>query len=283
MLGAGWIVASFRQTALMLSATHIFSHIVKREQIDTVHPSTPDQFRPIRQSRRLHNTDVYALYRAQDSTVHVLNVRPIWHNNEFDVAACCVYFPDETPADQIFPYKFAIDSSPPKVGTPIAAITFANIKRSCNVDYDMKSMEGTLSYYIEHRQGNITDVYTARNPAYRWPGFHSNIPFDSGMSGSPIINLTYDKQIVVCGIISSDFSDNSEATNKGVGCSFATALWPAMMIQIDPGEFGITGTGDVISLLDLERYRHIDDRAHASDHLHIGPEDEHGQATITWR
>ena len=268
MVGVGWIVATFGQTAVMLTAKHVFDEVVQKSTHPRSHSTALKEFLPAPPPQRHHKASIYALWPLPDGTTETLAIMAsAWHGKDFDVSACCVCLRDNAPKDLVFSDRFAIDSSPQKIGTPVAVIGFTNIKFDCTVDNATKTMVANISYKSEARHGMITEVYKQQGTSCPHPGFRTNISIDSGMSGSPVFSKADPKSWKVCGIASKDISTESSNMVKGSGESFVSELWPAMRIALPTDLSGAKRDAKKISLLEMERLRQIDDIARASEHL----------------
>jgi hypothetical protein len=105
---------------------------------------------------------------------------------------------------------------------------------------------------------------------FAWPGFLVDAPFDSGMSGGPVV----DKDCVVRGMVCADLSEDvfDGAAGSG-GRAFASALWPLMSVTIDLDVRSLDGSVVVprgSRLLEWVRSGIVDDRGAIHEHLSFG-------------
>ncbi len=268
-VGTGFVICTLGRIALLLSAAHNFEEIKKVDQpYDHHHPSTQNEFRPTRSlGTQLRKTYMHAIYRTLDGASHVATIQNVYVNTPGDLAVCTVYMGESIPSSIKFDSKLAIDTTPPKNGTPIIAAGYSSMRGDSHVDYEANVATARHHQTLEWRHSHITQVYSPYGPRNQpWPSFQSNVPFDSGMSGGPIIDNQYGDLMVAVGVISSD--STGETSNAGVSSgldAIASMIWPSMGIEIKEAE--IEGTKRSVKLLELEAGKFLDDKGRASEHI----------------
>lgn len=269
-VGTAFVIRGLGRQALLLSAAHNFTHIAGKidRPFDTHHPSALPEFRARYNEIKLKETKIQILFRERDGKAYFAQIMHTYSNTPGDIAACIAHFEDDVPPNVLFDKQLAIDTTRPTTGTPIIAAGYASGLMHHDVDYERNIATATYNHKLEWRHGNIQEVFPAGTPGRTWPSFRCNTPFDAGMSGGPVINKTYGNEIVACGVICSDWSEDASTMMQGSGLSLASMLWTAMGIQVKAASLdNIDGP----RLLDLQRQGHIDDRGKASDHIHLIP------------
>jgi len=283
-MGVGWIIAGFGRHALMMTAKHITDDVLKRTMPQRSHPTALPMFLPLPRRLSSKPAKIYALMTLADGTSHALLVDYTWFSRGHDVAICHVLLRDDAPKDMVIRSCVGIDTWPQReTNKPIQVIGYSDIGpiSSPNAKKEPAELFG-FSFRIGQRAGVVTEVYGEQDGSIRCPGFRTNIPFDSGMSGSPVFSKDLSKW-KVCGIVTSDMSTDAENMSKGGGHhSLVTELWPSMFIPMDADRLGFGGKGEEITLLDLERRRLIDDEGRASEHLTSVIDEPSGKVQYRW-
>jgi hypothetical protein len=116
---------------------------------------------------------------------------------------------------------------------------------------------------LARRPGTISEVYPFHGPrGQKMPCFECQIPFDSGMSGGPVMEIS-DAGPVIIGVISSDFSFDYSHGGSGEH-ALASVIWPSMIIPLEKEKLaGIANP----TLLDFEQMGLIADRSKAHSHV----------------
>lgn len=251
----------------MITAAHNLKEIERVDQpYELSHPSTPNEFRFTPQGNNaLRRTDMKVLYPTGDGNEVLvpIPVAYVWPN---DTAVCVVQFQDHTDQSIVFESSIVIDTTPPSIGTPILAVGYSQME----VEATTQSGSTRLSYkrQLTWRPGRITRVFESRGPRGQdWPCFQADTPFDSGMSGGPILKKVGDL-FVACGVISSDLTTEGSNLDAGSGsAAIASMLWPTMGVTIE--EASIEGLRRPATLLELQHRNFIRDLGNASTHVEI--------------
>lgn len=280
-IGSGFIFYARGRYALMFSAAHNFHHVERIDRpYELSHPTTPHEFRISQpQHNPLRRTDMHALYRNNDGQEHVALI-PIVYTWPNDTAVCIVHLGNEAPGTISFDKRVVIDTAPATVETPILAVGYSNM----HAETDSNSRTGLLTFRrsLTWRPGCITQVFTATGPrGQQWPCFQTNTPFDSGMSGGPILKKVGDL-FVACGVISSDSTVEGSIPGIGSGLdAIASMLWPSMGIKIEEASIG--GVTMPARLIDIQRGNFIHDLGNAGGHITIQESTEPPDFRMVWR
>jgi len=145
-----------------------------------------------------------------------------------------------------------LDTSIPVPGREVFALGYAAMavrnQEATNDGFEW----GVLERRLTLRRGVVTRVHL-QGDRVPWPCFETTIPMEGGMSGGPIywLPLAPDPKVVVCGMISQDFSpDDAKASYHVAGCSTAAMLWPALGLAVH-GSIGPNAAPKRIFLLEL--------------------------------
>lgn len=261
------------KTALLLTAAHNLRFVQKIDAPHNLHHSTiAPEFRPVPQSRAdLSHTTVYVFVKSNGKFALAEMTRS-WFKEAFDVALMLVKI---RPNDDVtFKYQIALDSTPIKEGTSIMAAGYPlmNANFTAEPSYETKDFRVGVELQLQTRGGKVIKVCPQGDGINRWPGFLVGCPFDSGMSGGPVIEFSGSIPLVR-GIVSSDISEKTENNAQGSGSrAFASMLWPAMMIKT---QIALANeNGDLIApensqLLDLVRWGLVDDHGKAHKHVKV--------------
>lgn len=232
LIGTAFIIYGVGKQAIALTAAHNVQAIERIERpYDRCHPTTPPEFR-FRETRiEFKDTQMRIAYPDLDGNIHLPRVNNAYFLEDHDIAICTIFIGNDAPKDLTFDQHFELDSSPPKKGTTITAIGYKDLSvLSSPVIQGRKALVGYTEILVR-RPGTVIEVYPDRGPRGQLgPCFQCSTPFDSGMSGGPILELTDDKTVAI-GVISSDIS--FEYPHKGSGESaLASILKPVMNVAL---------------------------------------------------
>jgi hypothetical protein len=266
-IGTGAIVAADEFQAVLLTAAHTLQHVVHIDRPrPRSHPTTPPEFRPPdARTINLVSTNIYALY-DRDGECRVCPITKSWYLSGLDVAFSVVNLDHRD--GLTFRHRIAVDFAEPKMGESVSAIAYTGLQATA--DGTLEQPSATVRLQPTWRQGQIVNVCPQGSGLCRWPCFETNIPFDSGMSGGPMVQVV-GHEVVVRGIVDADLSLGEDAS-KGTGLhSIAATLWPSLgtEIAVHDGE-GLKR----IQLIDLIRHGKIDDRSNSTAHFSSVTDDE---------
>lgn len=274
-IGTAFIIYTEGKRAIALTAAHNLSALARLDRpYDTFHPTTPQEFRPIVRNIDFRNVSPRVMYPDRHGNMCTPRIARGYVLEPSDIAVLILLIPDTLPDDLVFNEKLVIDSSPPRVGAPIKTLGYWGMFANMHQAERRTSLTGNLA----RREGEITEVFLISGPRNQpWPCFHCDIPFDSGMSGAPLLDTSGGHDVAV-GIASSDSSHDSSFTASGAD-ALASILWPAMTIRLEQENLGgINGP----TLIDLIRQGLVADRGMAHEHIQISPGATSEEVFMRW-
>jgi hypothetical protein len=270
-IGTAFVVLAFGKYAIALTAAHCLQHIARLDapyprSYNSVPPWLP---RPVVTDIDLEDYKGRVLYPDATGNYQALYLAKAYAIQPSDIAVCRLEVPHKLETTVKFEKRLIIDSSPPKAHTNVIAVGYADMTFP---DPDMEVLgddaaHGKISLKLNRRPGRVLEVYETRGPRNEsYPCFTSSIPFDSGMSGGPVLDMS-DGRACAIGVISYDLSLG--ASNAGCGeCAVSSILWPAMATKMKGEELDdITAP----SLIDFERVGLVEDRGKAHQHIKFMP------------
>jgi hypothetical protein len=282
-IGTSFVVAApDAKTAFLLTAAHNLSYVQSlNDPTQTFHPTTPPEFRPRAPKwLNLDRADVYVCLARPSRAVLVELVRA-WFLEAFDVALVLVKIREDD--DDTFTEKLALNTAPIEPGCPVMAVGYPGLRAKGEPDFETQQFLGYLQMQLQCRYGKVQKTCPGGVGIHKWPGFLVSCPFDSGMSGGPIIDLSAPVP-TVRGIVGGDITETPEDGSRGSGIqAFASMLWTAMAIPTQIALESKDGTTLVprdARLLDLVRHGLIDD--HGRSHEHVLIEERDGKLGCRW-
>jgi hypothetical protein len=246
-IGIGSIVGSLPDRQLLiLTARHNIDEIKKVDQPygARAHPSMPDFFRPpLPKDHYVKNTDCYLLFPFQKATQQYSAIRSAVYKPEFDIALASCILPDGLEP----PVPLAIDTNPPHVGMQGLAVGYVDLNsRTVQLDENARAGHWEFEGQFRARDCEVIETKPRGSSRCHWPYFQINIPIYSGMSGGPIINLLDNEHPAICGLLTSDLSENQDRMTEASGArAIAAALWISVSLSM------WNGTKEEWTLLDL--------------------------------
>jgi S1-C subfamily serine protease len=218
---------------LLLTARHVLeeavSHAEARQRLD---------------GTSCQHYELQALYMSSGSSGTELLGGPLpvlelWGDEHQDVAIVRVDLPRNVVTGEPLRLRTAVlGTRPPKEGNPVVAVGYYKMAAS-------SVTAGQLTYQQETAisAGRVTEVFHERRDRTlaKYPCFHVDARFDSGMSGGPI----FDDRNRVCGIVSRGVT-SVDGQHTGLGAS----IWPALAL---PMQLNVTGEMETTTLFDLAR------------------------------
>lgn len=232
-------------------------------------------------SAQLQATNVHAILHL-DSTAIITNMVRAWTFPGLDITAMVVEIPSDE--EGTFPVKFDIDTRPIVEGTPVMAVGYPAMEAE-HVDPPelVANCRVNLTLPLQYRTGSVIRVCRKGEGIYSWPGFFVDFPFDSAMSGGPVIDLSAQTPLVR-GIVCGDMSEDSYDPKRGSGLrAFASTLWPAMLIETHmllKKRDGTNTPTNETRLMDFIKHGLIKDVGQA--HLHIRQIEPSPGAESSW-
>jgi trypsin-like peptidase len=271
-IGTAFVISTFTpSTALLLTAAHNLRDMVHIDSPRTRHAANmpPHFLPPAPKSVQIKSTRFYAGVESPQGFV-LADIVKSWYQHNTDLGAAIATIPSARPAE--FTSSFAIDPSPVQAGSPLTAIGYPRLKADFMVppDYEKNDFRIRFEKRIEMRAGTVQVEYKQGVTIHSGPGFTIDTPFDSCMSGGPIVDFTRDVPIVR-GLISGDLSETQgdEASGSG-GHAYGSALWPVLalpmnlsvQLQSKGGE-----TARIARMIDLISHGVLNDRGGAIAHF----------------
>lgn len=261
--------------ALLMTAAHNLLFV--RDGIDSrglaYHPTTPPEFRPpVETGRPLKDTRIHVLVPSHSGGFALGTMMTSWFREHNDVAMLLVELEEENAA--AFEVRLVLDTRPIEKGQKILAMGYPRMV--AKTWEDEHGLRARLDFRLRVHGGVVVETLQDGSGIHRNPGFLVSCPFDSGMSGGPIVDASA-YPTTVRGIVGSDLSESPGDMSSGSGAyAFASMLWAAMMIPTDVGVLAADGSvlvpGKAL-FLDLSRHGVIDDRGEAHEHLHVEESD----------
>jgi len=199
------------------------------------------------------------LYPDNDGSMHLPYILNAYILEPSDIAVFTIIIPETLPSDLTFSKKLQIDSGPPKTGNEDKALGYWGMTTS-REDHGID-----IHCSLAFREGTIGQVFPIHGPPNKpWPCFHCTTPFDSGMSGGPIVDTSGETDVVI-GMVCSDFTLGESLEGSGP-TAISSILWPSMMTKMKNEHLhGIDGP----TLIDFVRRGLINDRGMAHDHIQV--------------
>ena len=234
-IGNGFVVKANGRSAICLTASHNFDDPSgrKRSGRSGSHPTMPDVFKS-KGPHILDSKNLYAHYR-KDGASYLCPVEQVNFVENYDVAVFTIHTPNG--ADAVFEKNLFLDLRMPTCGDEIALLTYQITSENDPETPNEASLIVTESPYF--LLGKVTHSELQPNRQKMICTFETTIPIRKGMSGSPILVKPSEENIepYVCGVVSSDFSEEDAFTDFRVsGMSSATALFPSLGLAIFLGD-----------------------------------------------
>jgi hypothetical protein len=271
-IGTAFVVSAAGKYALAFTAAHCLHYIARLDApYARSHETTLPDFRPVLSDIDLNDFKGRVLYPDATGNFHALYLAKAYSIQPSDLAICRLEVPPILETTVKFEKRLIIDSSPPKPHTNVVAVGYAGMTIVDQEVLGDGEARGKISLKLNRKPGRVVEVFETRGPRNEpYPCFTSSIPFDSGMSGGPVLDLS-DGRACAIGVISYDLSlDGSDA---GCGeCAVSSILWPAMATKMKWEKFkdnDITAP----SLTDFERLGLVEDRGKAHQHIKFMPSD----------
>jgi hypothetical protein len=224
-IGTAFVVAALGRHALLVTAGHNLDYF--RTLVlppSRQHPTVPSLFKIRTPSKlELDGAELVALVskRGQFDVAVFGSASQV---TCLDVALISVSLPEDTVCD--FERAFAIDTTPAlPIGLPLTAIGYSGLGASSNQDWEKKVFTATANEgSLVARSGKVVSNVEAGG-ANRFTGIYMSTPFDSGMSGGPVVELRNEEPFVR-GVITSDLSEDRSNQAAGSGArAFASSIW----------------------------------------------------------
>lgn len=220
-IGTGFVIAAMGAHAVVITAAHVLLDVIHR----SIPPPPPFLFpdgskEPITAvATKAHEHCVLFSFGTQTFFGEVTHA---WGCQTSDLAILCIDLPTST--DKKITQQLRINSTGPLLGDDISVHGYFDIK-DASADLIPPGLEslirhltqGDLHALAEGRiaslKGKVVECFPDGVALVRGACFRVDQPFNSGMSGGPVIQWR-NEMPVVCGVISHDDSDNAYGTGK---------------------------------------------------------------------
>lgn len=220
-IGTGFVIAAMGAHAVVITAAHVLLDIIHR-----VTPPTPPTLFPDSSNEPLTaissiKHEHYVLFNVGTQTL-VGEVTHAWGCQLSDLAILCIDIPLES--NTKITQQLAINSTGPQVADKISVHGYFDVKDK-SADLIPSGFESLIRYamngdlpalaegYLASLNGQVKERFPDGVPLVRGACFRVDQPFNSGMSGGPVIQWINEVP-VVCGVISHDDSDSAYGTGK---------------------------------------------------------------------
>ncbi len=267
------------KSALLLTAAHNVARIRALELgRERSHFTTPPEFRPSTEYVEVRKTAPFVnlMQGRRGRPVGVpVEVRDFWEFGTIDVALLLASIRPEV--DAVFEKALSLDTRPIDPDVGIWAAGYSSLQAQFNnpPDYEAQVFEIRYDVELQALGGQVVDVLPQGSGIHRGPGFLVSCPFQSGMSGGPVITFA-GRVPTVRGIITGDLSESADAPAVGSGArAFAAMLWPAMVTQTN---VVLHGADDRVlqprrsRLMDFVRHGVVNDLGRADKHVRSVPD-----------
>lgn len=284
-LGTAFVVAQVNaRLAFAVTATHnvLYAHRLSRRGVAR-HASAIAEFMPEPPDLGLDGFHVNAILQSGGQGL-VATMRMAWWWADIDVALIELTLSSEIDVNVGFASSLAVDISPAiAVETPVFAAGYGSMgaEWTSPPDYEKEDFQVTVDMRLEFRGGKV--LGPGASVLGKSAGFLVSCPFDSGMSGGPVIEMRGNKP-VVRGLVSSDVSENAESGTTGSGLrAFASYL-------THMGGYHLAGRrilheGEVLAsprVIDMIRIGAIEDHGEAASRLLVDPDPQKCSAIWRW-
>ena len=205
-IGTAFIIYGVDKQAIAITASHNIHHIARLDgHEDRCHETTLREFRLRQEEVNFTHTDMRILYSDMNGQIHMPRIMKAYVDEVSDIAVCTIAIEPSLPSDLKFDKQFVINSAPPKKGAAIMAFGY---KGMCVGSHIIEGRTALVNFSetLVRRPGAVIDVFQVQGPRSRpMPCFQCSMPFDSGMSGGPVVELV-DGEAVAIGVISRDLS-----------------------------------------------------------------------------
>jgi Trypsin-like peptidase domain len=261
-IGTGFISLANGRQAHLITAAHVIDEIRKLDDpYPKHHLTTPSCFLPVVYRHELQYARPQAVY-FDGTAAHVATIEAALEMGKVDIALCSVRLNDNVGSAVVFPSRFALDTTPIRVGERIIAIGYSRMTTKVAQTTE-KWIEWAFEAGLASHQGEVTNVYLAEHgpTGEKGPCFQVNVPFEGGTSGGPV--FTWDsKGPYVRGFVMKGMVENSGS----VPFALAGMIWPLMLMPVDM----LNPNGSLRRnrcLLDLEEEGAIIDKGRAHAHV----------------
>jgi hypothetical protein len=224
-IGTTFVISAQGRQALLATAGHnveFFRQLVLPQR--RAHASTPGFLAPRSPARlELDGAELVVLVRTRGS----FEIAVVGHASMIegiDLAVLTVELPADSPCR--FERAFALDTTPTMpIGQRLLAIGYSGLNATSEQDFDQQRFTARIDEgSLVARPGKVLANAQAGG-SERFTGVYVSCPFDSGMSGGPVVELRNEEPFVRA-VITSDLSENAANHASGSGArAFASSIW----------------------------------------------------------
>lgn len=226
VLGTGFIIGAFGNSAVICTAAHLFAEIHESQNPHRKnHPSALSEFLPHGEPLNIDRKVVRAACTNGKKVEVAIIGWAVWDKSS-DIALCGIR--PQNKEENFFEKQLLITDSIPKIGDIVAVLGYAGLKVQNvfhNGGYGFETFEVTNKVIL--RAGTVSEIYTEGQRLIKGPCIETTIPVLHGMSGSPVMAITTGgREIRPFGVVSSDISIDSDITCKTMSSSLVALIEP---------------------------------------------------------
>jgi len=229
-IGTAFIIGSFGETAIALTAAHVFKGVRDVQQpYQRHHPSALPEFLGDVDEICLDRKRVRALCCDHQGLEIATITWAVW-DKKSDIGILNLRV--QTEGKKFFETRYLLNDQPPVVGEEVCVLGYADM--SVSKEHKEDNQE---SFDIKRRpilrKGRITAIHPEGHLLCRGPCIETSIPVFPGMSGGPVFRVgSAGEQILPFGLISSDSeSDVETKNNRLISGATIVALLGAELVQ----------------------------------------------------
>ncbi len=237
-LGTGFVIAAMGKHAIVVTAAHVLKEAISRTRKRKASSIFQDGTKETMVARVRDDHELFVLFE-RNGRVHYGEVVISWGHVASDLALLCVDLPLDS--DYLSSACMNINSRGPNIGEQICAYGYFDLEDR-SVELIPPGFEalfgpdtGRGPQFIEGKRsqtifGKVVEVLPEGDIFIRHACFRADLPFHSGMSGGPVVQII-DGNLVVCGVISSDSS--ADELRYGTGeRAIASILEPLLSLDL---------------------------------------------------
>lgn len=229
IIGTGFVVAVLNhRSALVMTAAHLLDHPVLKDRPRRAASALPELV-GIPSRRKPDGVDIHAVV-GPGTLRGLATVEGAWYQPDIDIALFLMTLPDDAPCQ--FDLRLSVDTGPLLAETSIVALGYsgASARFAEAPDYDRERFRVSLKIPLIGRLGSVLAEAPKGGGIFVSPGVFVNCPFDSGMSGGPVVEIR-DHVAVVRAVIGGDSSDGSDMSSGSGTRAFANVIAPCLGLR----------------------------------------------------
>ncbi len=235
LAGTGFVIGTNKRDGIVITAKHVLTEgiVLAQKPNRKSHASTLDQFIPKSAKQPIVNKERIRAIWMGESAADMCIVHSVQFNDQLDIATCLISRQDDS-KDNSHINPFALDTSIPQPGNKIALISSSALDlKEISINKNLENQLLSISKNIVVRMGVVTSVNPTGHRQHQFPSFETTIPVEPGMSGGLVYQPIENELIAACGVISTDFSDETSFSNFFTsGNSLMSMIWPSVGMSI---------------------------------------------------